>query len=260
VPAHRRRFTLIELLVVVAIIAVLAAMLLPVLGRAREQTRRAVCISNLRQWAIGIQMYSSDNDDRLRPIILYAGGYYPMIIKVQRQDEWNIPDINDYMEAFDVAGKCPKDLGYCPSNDVAYWREYSKSDWVARSMLAMNYSYYARISEIGAFAKNTAKQDLTDQRLSGDRLIMSDTFWRFGQQGGFRYNHGRQGWSDTNGASDAPFQDQTGMSFAGMNEAYGDGRVVWKPDGQFTRAKFNTPLSYPDGWVQGGNVNAAAYY
>ena len=58
-----RGFTLIELLVVVAIIALLISILLPSLARARRQTKRQVCASNLHQLGLAMTHYTSDNKD-----------------------------------------------------------------------------------------------------------------------------------------------------------------------------------------------------
>jgi len=60
-------FTLIELLVVIAIIGILAAMVFPVFARARESARKAVCLSNVKNIALAIQMYLADNNDTLPP-------------------------------------------------------------------------------------------------------------------------------------------------------------------------------------------------
>lgn len=63
-PSACRAFTLIELLIAIAIIALLAAILFPVFGRARENARRSSCQSNLKQIGLGLLQYSQDYDEK----------------------------------------------------------------------------------------------------------------------------------------------------------------------------------------------------
>jgi prepilin-type N-terminal cleavage/methylation domain-containing protein len=61
----RCAFTLVELLVTVAVIAILAAMLLPALARAKDQAHTVQCAGNLRQWGLALRMYADDFQDFL---------------------------------------------------------------------------------------------------------------------------------------------------------------------------------------------------
>ncbi len=98
-----KAFTLIELLVVIAIIAILMAVLMPALHRAREQGRRAACLSNLKQLSLAWLMYADENDDRLvngatgfsnsnqtwgdhRNELAWIDGYHPLDQEAAQED------------------------------------------------------------------------------------------------------------------------------------------------------------------------------
>ena len=61
----KRGFTLIELLVVISIIAMLLAILMPALGRAKEAAKRVVCLSNQRQLGLAWHVYAESNNGKL---------------------------------------------------------------------------------------------------------------------------------------------------------------------------------------------------
>ena len=74
-------FTLIELLVVITIIALLAAMLLPVLANAKKKAQETYCINNMKMFDLGLRMYADDSQNKFLPMqnggtTYQAGGWY----------------------------------------------------------------------------------------------------------------------------------------------------------------------------------------
>src|ERR1043166_5893405 len=85
---RKAAFTLIELLVAIAVIAIIAAILFPVFARAREKARQATCLSNLKQIAMGVLMYTSDYDEKFPFVLAFSGN---LTCTANRGDNWSWP-------------------------------------------------------------------------------------------------------------------------------------------------------------------------
>lgn len=83
-PPLRRAFTLVELLVVIAVIALLAALLLPALADSKQKARSIQCLNNLRQWGLAYRMYADDNSDFLPR----RGQGVQALFQIDRSEDW----------------------------------------------------------------------------------------------------------------------------------------------------------------------------
>lgn len=137
ISRHISVFTLIELLVVIAIIAILAALLLPALNKAMERGRAISCVSNLKESATAMIIYSGDSDS------------FAIVRRDNGLNSWGpVLEEYNYLKNHDVK-MCPS-LKTELASKLGYWDTFAiPADWSAQPWLILvNSGYYLKLKKL----------------------------------------------------------------------------------------------------------------
>lgn len=272
---RKKAFTLIELLVVIAIIALLLAIVVPALKKAKDITRRIICKNNIRQQGLGIILYSEGND-----------GFVPNSPNAPWFWDMSFWATNEVMNYAGIDNK----VFYCPSNrlkkpdDARYWQFTWVFGWGVNltqpqeirdeSVLtaAQQRSNYRVMSYIYMFDKYTVNNGQTTSTMPAsleknekpkwiskipslkntgstimamDAVISNRNYWNFNdiEDGGAYPNFGIP--DSTNHLSSRTTVGSTGTSFEpqGANIVFADGHAEWR---RYDRMEFR--LNWGQWW------------
>lgn len=205
----RRAFTLIELLVTISIISVLAAILFPVFARARENARRASCMSNMKQIGLGVMMYVQDYDEKYP--LYRRETTQPPPFPVYKTDYWEWQHmIFPYTKS--------EQLYWCPSGND--YRAYN-GNYGANYSLIRNTS--TSLANVDATASTYMIMD------AGTSYILTTDAYRV-NKGGARYLPGSGQFVTPESAVSSGWYESdfnNGRHFGGVNMIFADGHVKW---------------------------------
>jgi prepilin-type N-terminal cleavage/methylation domain-containing protein/prepilin-type processing-associated H-X9-DG protein len=263
-----KAFTLIEILVVIAIIGILAALLFPVFGRARENARRTSCMSNMKQLGMGMLQYAQDYDERYHGAMKFAIPGYP---------GFEFPGLGwagaifPYIKSTQVY-KCPNDTNNGIGNNLPV--SYAYNHYAAATTLAAH-QYPALgilFSEISGSSVNMIDPMETGSPTSsvldnGQILLWANSSGAvqccknaaiYHTRGAGVLDYDKGAMKDDDELGPQPTQPR---HFDGANYAYLDGHVKWlRPQAvrSFTYSYGPVPVSLS--YVKASDPTGAAYY
>lgn len=246
----RKAFTLIELLVVIAIIGLLAAILFPVFGRARENARRSNCQSNLKQIGLGLTQYVQDFDERL-PL---AGTLTTANVSpgAAAYAWWRI-HILPYTKNTQIY--------LCPSrarmSSINYYHTMSYTHGGQTHVLPGTWSYGVNQSAMPLDSGTTASINIARiGKTSLMPLVADSTSTLFSSDLAF-YRVVNATAPGINGGADevgsGPATEEWSRHFNGSNILYADGHVKFSQQSQFTYISsltWNIPIAVSDSRLQ----------
>ena len=235
-PRHVRSFTLIELLIVIAIIAILAAMLLPALSKAKDKAKQAVCMNNTKQLSVATLLYALEYGRTLPLAVTHSNKLDPGLMRGDVINELGLPQ-----ESWE-----------CPNNRIYLEHPYS-SHGSRRDrgspQIWTSYAYFgdgAKFPHIGYMAPGVVIPDkLSTADAPAETGLYSDknTYtpavgW---EHSGWTLNHPQAGGSGWNGftsgatwlgaANVGPGYWNLPAAAAGASVVHLDGHVEWAREG-----------------------------